>query len=42
MHSLLALGLGILLVSLIPGLAIWWLGLLLMVIGVGWDMTRKS
>ena len=42
MHSLFALGLGILLVSLIPGLAIWWFGLLLMVIGVGWDMTRKS
>ncbi|HEV2339667.1 MAG TPA: hypothetical protein VGT05_02745 [Patescibacteria group bacterium] len=41
MHSLVGLGLGILLVSLIPGLALWWLGLLLIIAGVVWDMTRK-
>jgi len=42
MHSLFALGLGILLVSLMPSLGMWWLGLLLMVVGFLWDSMRKK
>lgn len=41
MHSLIGLGLGVLLVSLFPGLAIWWLGVLILVVAVVWDMMRK-
>ena len=42
MHSLFGLGLGLLLASLIPGLAMWWLGLLLMAVVVIWDSMRKK
>lgn len=41
MHSLFGLGLGVLIVSLFPGLAMWWLGVLLMVVATVWDMMRK-
>jgi hypothetical protein len=41
MHSLIGLGLGVFLVSLIPGLAMAWLGLVLIVVGIVWDMMRK-
>lgn len=41
MHSLFGLGLGLLVASLIPGLAMWWLGLLLMVVAVALDYMRK-
>lgn len=42
MHSLFGLGLGILLVSLIPSLGVLWLGLLIMVVAVVLDMMRKG
>ncbi len=42
MHSLFGLGLGILLVSLVPSLAVMWLGIGLMVLSVVMDMMRKS
>ena len=42
MHSLFGLGLGILLVALVPSLAVVWLGLLLLVIAVVADYTRKA
>lgn len=41
MHSLFGLGLGILAVSLIPQLSVWWLGLVLMVVATVWDSMRK-
>lgn len=41
MHSLFGLGLGIVLVSLIPALNVLWLGIVLMVVSVGLDMMRK-
>ncbi len=41
MHSLFGLGLGILLVALIPGLQLVWLGIVLMVVAVVLDMMRK-
>lgn len=41
MHSLIGLGLGVLIVSLFPSLAIWWLGALLVIVGAVWDMMRK-
>ena len=42
MHSLFGLGLGILLVSLIPALNILWFGVGLMVVAVVLDYMRKS
>lgn len=42
MHSLFGLGLGILLVSLVPSLSIIWLGLGLMVVAVVFDSKRKG
>lgn len=42
MHSLFGLGLGILLVSLIPGLNILWLGIGLMVVAMFLDSMRKA
>ena len=42
MHSLFGLGLGILLVNLIPALSILWLGVVLMVVAVVLDYRRKS
>lgn len=42
MHSLFGLGLGILLVSLFPGLDIAWLGVAFMVIAVALDAMRKK
>lgn len=42
MHSLFGLGLGILLVSLMPQLAVWWLGVGLMVVGIILDAMRKA
>ncbi len=41
MHSLFGLGLGILLVSLIPSLQMAWLGLVLMVVAFALDAMRK-
>lgn len=41
MHGLFGLGLGILLVSLFPSLALAWLGLVLMVVAVALDYMRK-
>ncbi len=41
MHSLFGLGLGILVVSLIPSLGMLWLGVLIMIIATVLDMTRK-
>lgn len=41
MHSLFGLGLGVLVVSFVPNLAVWWLGLVLMVVATGWDAMRK-
>jgi hypothetical protein len=41
MHSFFGLGLGILLVSLIPSLSITWLGLLICVVAIALDMMRK-
>lgn len=41
MHSLFGLGLGVFIAALFPGLALWWLGLLLMVAAVVLDMMRK-
>ena len=42
MHSLFALGLGIVLTTLIPALQIVWLGIGLMVVAVVLDSMRKS
>ena len=42
MHSLFGLGLGVLLVAVIPGLRNVWLGLILMAIAVVLDFTRKT
>lgn len=42
MHSIFGLGLGILLVSLIPSLSIFWLGLVLIALAVVLDATRKN
>ena len=41
MHSLVGLGLGVFLVSLVPGLGLWWLGLGLVLLAVVLDMMRK-
>ncbi len=41
MHSLFGLGLGILVVSIFPGLAMVWLGIVLMVVAVILDFMRK-
>ncbi len=41
MHGLFGLGLGLLLVSLIPSLGMAWLGIGLMVVAVVADMMRK-
>ncbi len=41
MHSLMGLGLGILLVNLIPGLNIAWLGITIVVVAIVLDMMRK-
>lgn len=42
MHSLFGLGLGIVLINLIPGLNMLWLGIVLIVVAIGWDMMRKA
>jgi hypothetical protein len=42
MHGLFGLGLGILLVAIIPGLRSLWLGLVLMAVAVVLDYTRKT
>ena len=41
MHSLFGLGLGILLVSLVPGLSSWLIGVALMIIALALDAMRK-
>lgn len=41
MHSIIGFGLGITLVSLFPGLAMLWLGILIILGGMVWDMMRK-
>ena len=42
MHSLFGLGLGILAVVIFPGLAIAWLGIVIMVIAIVIDFMRKE
>lgn len=42
MHSLMGLGLGIILVSLVPQLSNLWIGLGLVVVAIVLDMMRKS
>lgn len=42
MHSLTGLGIGLLLAALIPSLANMWIGLVIIVIGIGLDMMRKG
>lgn len=42
MHSLFGLGLGLFLVSIIPNLAMWWYGVVVMVVAVALDYMRKS
>jgi hypothetical protein len=42
MHSLFGVGLGIVLVSLFPILAVIWIGVLLMIIAVSLDAVRKG
>lgn len=42
MHSLFGLGLGVLIVSLFPSLAMWWIGVVLMVVAIVLDMMRKK
>lgn len=42
MHSLFGLGLGVTLVSLLPGLAMLWLGVGLMVVAFVLDWMRKE
>lgn len=41
MHSLFGLGLGLLLAGLFSGLAMPWLGVVLMIVAVALDMMRK-
>ncbi len=41
MHSLFGLGLGLVLADIWPGLAKWWLGVILMVVATILDMMRK-
>lgn len=41
MHGLLGLGLGFVLVSLIPGLGNFWLGLVVAGVAIALDYTRK-
>lgn len=42
MHGLFGLGLGIILVALFPALGMIWLGLVICVIAIVWDMMRKK
>lgn len=42
MHSLFGLGLGILLSAIIPGLAVWWIGVVVIVIAFALDAMRKD
>ncbi len=41
MHSLFGLGLGMLLVSLVPSLSVWWYGVAVLVVAVVLDFFRK-
>ena len=41
MHSLFGLGLGMLLVSLVPSLSVWWYGVVVIVVAVVLDFFRK-
>jgi 1,4-dihydroxy-2-naphthoate octaprenyltransferase len=41
MHSLFGLGLGILVASLWSGVSKWWIGVIVMVVAVLLDMSRK-
>lgn len=40
-HSLTGLGLGILLVSLVPSLGIWWIGVVIVIVAMVLDYMRK-
>ncbi|MBI3485549.1 hypothetical protein HY025_01240 [Candidatus Daviesbacteria bacterium] len=42
MHSLFGLGLGIVLVALVPALNMLWLGVVLIVVALALDMMRKK
>lgn len=42
MHSLFGLGLGLFLAAVIPGLAAWWLGVVVMVVALALDTMRKE
>ncbi|HSX49200.1 MAG TPA: hypothetical protein VLE44_02995 [Candidatus Saccharimonadales bacterium] len=41
MHSLIGLGLGIVLVSIMPSLNSLWLGIIIIAVAVIWDYMRK-
>ncbi len=41
MHSLAGFGIALILASFIPGLANLWLGVIILVVGMAWDMMRK-
>ena len=41
MHSLIGLGLGLIVASLVPSLAVWWYGLVLIALAMVLDITRK-
>lgn len=42
MHGLFGLGLGVFIVSLVPSLAMWWIGVVAMAVAVALDMMRKK
>jgi putative Mn2+ efflux pump MntP len=42
MHSLVGLGIGLLLASLISGLRHWWIGVIIIAVGTVLDIARKS
>jgi hypothetical protein len=42
MHSLFGLGIGLILVDIWPGLAKWWLGLIVLVVSMIWHPMPKD
>jgi hypothetical protein len=42
MHSLFGFGLGLLVATLWTGIQHWWIGVVVMVVAVLWDMSRKA
>lgn len=41
MHNLMGLGIGILLVSVIPSLGVWWIGVIVVIVAMVLDYMRK-